>query len=945
MSATCPTTFTTMPIRVLLPLLLIFCSLWANAQIPGRVTIRGVVQDTSGAVLPGATMMLLQPRDSALVNFSRSDAEGRFEFKNVKNVPYILKVSYVSFLPFQRSLPVSAAETVDVGALKIKPIAKELLEVVIKAARAPLSIKGDTIEYNAASFKVPPGSTVEDLLRRLPGIEVDGDGNIKSQGRDVRKVLVDGKTFFGDDPKAATKNLGAETISKVQVYNDKSEQAKLTGVDDGKREKAMNLELKDEFKKGAFGKLTLAGGTQSRWAARGNYNRFNKKEQFSILGYGNNINETGVNWEDYGEFRGNNSFNREDNGDYGFNNGGGRFFFFSGGDLLNNFDGRGFTKNAGSGVNYNYTHQKAKLSTSYFYNQTRLTLDQFQNRQTFQPGGSFFTTDTLDKADFRGNHSIAARLEQMLDSNNTLIAKANVRFSNSDVRDNQAQRYLTEGNQLQNRLQINNGNDLRSFTVGSTLIFRHKFKKKGRNLAFSGGYNGSSTDGTENLSSLNRFFNAIDPNQQIRAIGQLNANANTQNQLKASALYLEPIAKKFYWETFYNFSNDSREVSRDAFNTRQNNARIDSLSVFYTNQIMYNRAGSSLRYSHAGVNVSMGLAGLRYDLAGKFAGSREGSIQDNIDRKFTAWTPNLTADIQFKNNAYLSANYNLNVQAPQLNDLQPVINNNNPFFITTGNPDLLPEKSHSVSLSFNKFDPSTFTYINLGADYNYYLSQIIYTQTIDAGFVTRTRPENIAGGNSLNTYFYAGLPIIKTKITANLNGSLGIGNSPTFINGVRNETDNRNYALGASLSITPNEKMIFSAGGRLNFTDIEYSIEKRQNQRIQNHSLDASVKWNFAKKLFFESNLDYNTYRNNRFGFNQSIPIFNCSVRRLLLKDNKLELRLAAFDLFNQRRSIVQQGSQNFISQQTALTLARYFMLSVSYNVRGNSDKLKKDGW
>lgn len=934
-----------MPTRLLLPLLLLFYCGWAAAQNPNRVTITGVVQDTSGAIMPGATMMLLQPRDSALVNFSRSDASGRFEFKNVRNVPYILKISYVSFLPFQRVLPVSTTELADVGVLKIKPIAKELLEVVIKAARAPLSIKGDTIEYNAASFKVPPGSTVEDLLRRLPGIEVDGDGNIKSQGRDVRKVLVDGKTFFGDDPKAATKNLGAETISKVQVYNDKSEQAKLTGVDDGKREKAMNLELKDEFKKGAFGKITLAGGTQSRWAARGNYNRFNKKEQFSVLGYGNNINETGVNWEDYGEFKGNNSFNREDNGDFGFNNGGGRFFFFSGGDLLNNFDGRGFTKNAGSGVNYNYTHQKTKLSTSYFYNQTRLALDQFENRQVFQAGGSFFTTDTLNRSDFRGNHSIAARLEQMLDSNNTLIAKGNLRFSNSNVRDNQAQRYLAENNALQNRLQIGNGNDLRSFTLSSAVIYRHKFKKKGRNLAFSGGYNASSSDGTENLSSLTRFFNAVDPNQQIRAIGQLNANANVQNQLKASALYLEPLAKKFYWETFYNFSNDSREVNRDAFDTRQGNTRLDSLSVFYTNQIVYNRLGSSLRYSHAGVNVSMGLAGLRYDLAGRFAGSREGRIQDDIDRNFTALTPNLTADVQFKNNAYMSANYNLNVQAPQLNDLQPVINNNNPFFITTGNPDLLPEKSHSLNLSFNKFDPSTFRYINLGADYNYYLSQIIYTQTIDARFVTRTRPENIAGGNSFNPYFYAGLPIVKTKITANLNGSLGLSNSPTFINGVRNETDNRSYAIGAGFNITPAEKIIINLSGRLNFSTIEYSIEKQQNQQIRNNSLDASVKWNFAKKLFFESNLDYNTYRNDRFNFNQRIPILNCSIRRLLLKDNKLELRLAAFDLFNQRRNIVQQGSLNFISQQTALTLARYLMLSVSYNVRGYSDKLKKNGW
>src|SRR5690606_34210182 len=242
---------------------------------------------------------------------------------------------------------------------------------------------------------VPPGSTVEDLLRRLPGIEVDADGNIKAQGKDVKRVYVDGKTFFGDDPKAATKNLGAETLSKVQVYNEQSEQAKLTGVDDGKKEKAMNLELKDEYKKGSFGKITGAAGTDDRWAARGNYNRFNQKEQISFIGYGNNINQTGVNWEDYGEFKGQSTFSDFDNGDFGFNNGGGRYFVFGGDDSpLNNFDGRGFTENYGGGANYNFDNKKAKFNASYFYNQTELQLDQFTERQTFAEGTSFFNSDT-----------------------------------------------------------------------------------------------------------------------------------------------------------------------------------------------------------------------------------------------------------------------------------------------------------------------------------------------------------------------------------------------------------------------------------------------------------------------------------------------------------------------------------------------------------------------
>ena len=198
---------------------LLLLSLSLSAQTPGRVTIKGVVADTTGELTAFATVMLLNAKDSTLINFTRSGNEGEFSFKNIKNTPYLLKVSFVGHLPLQKYLPASPTEINDVGTLLIKPITSELLEVVVRAAKSTLSIRGDTIEYDASSFKVPPGSTVEDLLRRLPGIDVDADGNIKAQGRDVKRVYVDGKTFFGDDPKAATKNLGAETISKVQVYN------------------------------------------------------------------------------------------------------------------------------------------------------------------------------------------------------------------------------------------------------------------------------------------------------------------------------------------------------------------------------------------------------------------------------------------------------------------------------------------------------------------------------------------------------------------------------------------------------------------------------------------------------------------------------------------------------------------------------------------------------
>jgi Outer membrane protein beta-barrel family len=932
--------------KVSIFLFFLFFCVTAFAQNPARVTIKGIIKDTSSNVMGGATVMLLTPKDSALINFSRANDKGVFEFKNVKNSNYILKVSYVGYLPYQQILAPSSTEISDLGNVGIKPISKELLEVVVRTARAPLTIKGDTIEYDARSFKVPAGSSVEDLLRRLPGMEIDAQGNIKAQGKDVKKVLVDGKTFFGDDPKAATKNLGAETISKVQVFNDKSEQAKLTGVDDGKKEKAINLELKEEYKKGAFGKITGAVGTDSRMALRGNYNRFNKTSQFSVLGYGNNINETGVSWGDYGEFKGNNAFNNNDNGDFGFGSGN-RYYYSSNDGIMNNFDGRGFTNNAGSGVNYNFDNKKTKFNSSYFYNQTRLFLDQYQNKKTFLPDGAFLTTDTSSKNNFRGNHSIGTRFERMIDSSNTLIVKVNMKAGMKNDVNTMFQRNLTEGGDLRTRSDITNRNDFDNFSLNTNSIFRHKFKKKGRSFALSLGYNINNSNGTENLNSDNLIRDAVTFKEQVKIFRQINDNLNRQNMVKGGAMFLEPLSKKFYWETFYNFSSDNRSVSREAHDNLREKKRFDSLSTYFENNISYNRVGTSFRYSHAGINISLGAAGLQYGLEAKQFPQKGGQLTKTISKNYPAFVPNFDASIELKNNLYFNMGYSMEVTAPDIADLQPIINNNNPFFISTGNPDLNPEKSHSVNLSMYKFDPATFLNINIWGNYSYYLSQVVYNQTIDAKtFIVNTRPENLSGGQNLSLGSYFSFPIVKTKLTLNLNPYIRMSNNPTYINGTLNEGNNKNYDLNFGLSFTPSEKLIIGMNGGLGINNIKFSLSEAQNQNIRNNSFDASVKWNFIKKTFLETNLDYKYYRNERFGFEQDIPIFNCSVRRLFMKENKIEVRLAAFDIFNKRQNIVQSGFQNTVSSQRALTLARYFMLSVTYNLKGHESKLKKnEGW
>ena len=848
-------------------------------------------------------------------------------------------ISHISYMPYQRFMSVSETELFDIGKIKLKMISKQLMEVVIKAARAPLKFRGDTVEYDASSFKVPPGSTVEDLLRRLPGIEVDVDGNIKSQGKDVKRVYVEGKSFFGDDPKSATKNLGAETISKVQVYDDKSEQSKLTGIDDGvKGDKAMNLSLKDEFKKGAFGKLSIAGGDQQRWASRGNYNRFNKTQQLSFIGFGNNINQTGVNWDDISEFRGQNNFAEYDNGDFGF----GRTYYYNNDDIENSFDGRGFTKNYGAGVNYNFDNTKTKLSASYVYNQTNRTLDQTAKKETFLQNSSFKNVDTTHGMDFRGIHSFGIRMEKNLDSTNVLIAKANVKYTSSTDNNVLNSIYTDAVNIVTRSLDTKNDNSLDSWNITSAAIFRHRFKKKGNNFAWSAGFNNSKNNGLDNPYSLNKFYEATTFSEQMRSLSSINNNSTTQ--FKSSMLLTETLSKIVHWETFYNFNATNNIQDRSTDNVLLQNTRVDSLSAKYTNHVLYNRIGTSLRYSNNGFNGTIGIAVQQLQLNGNNETQNAlPDFQSVIKKTYSNLIPNVSVSYDITKSSWLSFRYLFGVSEPTADQLMPINNISNPAYKIEGNPDLQPQRSHTFDMTFYSSNAASMTTFYTGINYQKFDTQIVYNQNIsmveNVGMQTITKPINVKGGDTYSIYSQLGFPIIKTKLSTYISGVFNLNSSPIFVNDVENITRNKNYNINTSLNLTTSPKLIFGIYLSVNFNNITYSFRKDLNQKVRNYLATYSTKWQFAAKTFLESNLSYTAYKNAVFGLDQSVPLLNASIRQLFGKKNKIETRLAVFDIFNRNKYIRQGGTQNFFSQTTANTLARYFMLTLSYNIKGFDTK------
>ncbi|HND88120.1 MAG TPA: TonB-dependent receptor, partial [Saprospiraceae bacterium] len=657
-----------------------------------------------------------------------------------------------------------------------------------------------------------------------------------------------------------------------------------------------------------------------------------------------NINQTGVNWEDYGEFKGQNTFN-DDNADFGFSSGV-RYYMFGGDDSdipFNNFDGRGFTRNFGGGSNLNYDHKKTKLNASYFYNETRLNLDQSSLRQNFTGAeNSFFNTDTTQEGNFRSAHNINSRWEQNLDSNNVLILKASSRIGSSSVHNRLSQVFSNSESLRLSRLSLDNSADLNTWRLMGTAIFRHRFAKKGRSFAVSAGYNGNQSDGAEHISSLNESF--LPPLSPL-PVRQRNDNGGNTDQWKSSLLYTEPLSKQFFWEAFYNFSQTANNVNRQVADLSASGIRVDSLSRFFDNRISYNRLGSTVRYSRNALNVGVGMAAQQIGLHGDYAVA-EGAPQlaAPFDRRYTNYTPNVQIGYETHNHIWLSGEYAYNVEAPQLTDLQPVPNINNPAFRTEGNPDLNPARSHSISANVNYWNPSNFSNVGIGTDYSVYDEQIVYNQII-SGTLTTTRPVNTSGGSRFNAYLWSNFPLVKTKLTMNLSGNTNINNTPAFVDSRPNDTRSTGFNVRLGFNITPNPKLIMDIGSNVGFSYVRYSIASTQNQNIQNHSLHTSLKWQFASKTFLESNFDYNTFRNDRFGFKQNIPIWNASVRRLVGKKNRLELRLAAFDLLNRRQSVTQTGTQNFVVRNIATTLARYYMLSATYNLKGYENKIKKNDW
>jgi outer membrane receptor protein involved in Fe transport len=901
--------------------------LCATMGLSQKFSIKGQVADSSSSALPSSTVMLLSQKDSTLVNFSVSDRNGFFEIKNINTGEYFLKVTFVGYATYQKNVsPKGAAGAIDVGQIKMFPQDKQLDELVIKGEKAPVTVKRDTIEFNAGSFKTKANATVEDLLKKLPGVEVETDGTVRAQGEQVQRVTVDGREFFGRDPKLATRNLPADAIDKVQVFDKKSDQAVFTGIDDGQKEKTINLELKEEKRNGAFGNIMAGYGNNDRYQAKANINRFGKGKQLSFLGMGNNINEQGFSFSDFMNFTG---------GSQQMMGGGGAVRIQLDGNNTNgvpiNFGGRqnGIMTNYAGGVNFNRDlSKKTQLTSSYFYNRIDQDIRQLTDRINYLPNQpSYNFNQNSLQTNTNDNHRVNLTLDHKIDSANSIKFTNNLTYSQSDQRSNTSSKTFANNNTIQNESARTNNTDQTATDLNSSLLFRHRFPKKGRTFSTNLTLGISQTDSKGNLLSDNQYYGS---NPRTENLTQRNVQANASQSYGGTLTYTEPLGGRKYLEGSYAYRTNLNQVDRKVFDEKAGGEiKNDQLSSRYHSDYVYNRPSINFRMNRQKCNFAVGASYQTTRLKGEVT-----QLNDiiNIDRTFENLLPVARFNYDFTNFKHLRLDYETSMQEPSIQQLQPVLNNSDPLNISIGNPNLRPGYSHNISANFTTFSPSKF--INLFAFVTavYTTNAIATSQSVDpTNFVRTSKPVNVKDNLQLNGNFSVGFPVKK------INSRFSIGPTASYTSGINllNDQENRTkqQTLGGTVryNYTFKEILLIDLSANLSRQQTEYDFNQQQNQAYFNKTYTAEVNLTFLKNYQLNSSYNYYAYNSETTNFNQTIPILNLGLSRFLLKNNVGELKVGVNNLLDQSLSVNQTATANYLQQTTSNNLGRYFMISFTY--------------
>lgn len=911
-------------------LLVVCCILSSIAWAQKNGLVRGTAVDTLlQQPVVSATVTLLLKKDSSLVAFTMTDSKGRFEMTGLANGDYRLLITHVNYHNTSQPFTLNDAhKQADLGKLVMNDVTRVLGEVVVTAEAPPVTLIDDTVQYNAGSFKTIPNATVEQLLKKMPGLKIEKDGTVKAQGQEVKRVLVDGKEFFGSDPKIATRNLPADAVDKVQVYDKMSDQAQLTGFDDGNSEKTINLKLKKDKKKGMFGKVTAGGGTNDHYEGRFNVNSFKGARQFSVIGMGNNTNSQGFSFMDMLNFNGGMSSMQ--------GGGGGLQIDIKGDGPANSANNSNGIRNIwGGGFNYNnLIGNKTQFTSNYFYNGYNPNTESHVHRQYFLPDSSYYYNQNSLVKNVNNSHQLNLSADIQLDSFNSIKISPSLGYqrSNSVTRSDYSMLSLAQTPGTSG--SSDNGTNSHGYNFRNDLLFRRRFRRAGRTLSLSLQNKLNASDGDGSLLSNNTYRNTMGMVTRMDSIQQHNSNSSDLNSYTARLVYTEPVFKRSLLEFSVAKSNSRSTAGKTTYDYNGFSGKFDKLNERYSNNY-----DNSYGYNSAGIRWRMQLrkfsaaAGVNWQQA-KLEGNTMVLGKDStLNKTFYNLLPNARLQYNFTKFRSLRLNYTTSTNQPTVSQLQPVPDNSDPLNIKAGNADLKQELIHAVQLHFFSVNPfrnrNVFAFFNVRRTDN----KIVDADMIDSVGVKTTRPVNVNGAYDISGSVNAGLPLHIWKGTVNLGANGSYTKNKTFINGAENLISTWNIGPDVRLDIDVTEKLELSLSAGINYYKTQYGLQASLNTAYLNQEYGTELNWQLPRSFYFNTAFTYTINSQRANGFNTRVPLWNAFISKQFLPFNRGELRLSVFDLLKQNIGVSRSTSQNYIEDKRVKNLQRFFQLSFTYNL------------
>ena len=905
----------------------IFAILFSFSLVAQSGAVKGKLVDTTGLELSSATISVLLKKDTSLVSYTLSDSKGYFEIKNLSYTDYVVFISYTGYEVYTGSFSVSANNRLsDIGLIMLWPEYKLLSRVIV--AESPVRMNGDTISFKANAFNSKPNATLEEVLKKIPGIQVQKDGTVKAMGEQVQKVYVDGKEFFGNDPKIATKNLTADMVDQIQVFDDMSEQARFTKIDDGSKTKSINIKLKKDKRKGDFGRLTAGMGTDSRYEGNFSLNHFRGNQRISLVGSANNTNKL------------NYSFN-----DFSGGQGGGSQFSGGGsgnGGMINASGGSqgGISRPVSVGLNFNDTWgPKLDFRGSYFFSDNSSILEQHKFRR------NRFPADSSSEVNSYGNilnsnrtHRVNLRGEYMIDTLNSLLYTVNVgkqQFEGSTIDTS-----LTYSSGIEKYLAVKSNtarNDSRDgINYSGELLYRRKFKRAGR--TFTLGWRNTKGDNESNNSNRSPIT-TYDRNGNIVSEADLDQQAfyeseNANNTISAS--YTEPIGNNKLFEINYAYSGSSNISDKKSYDFNTGSGKYDLLNAQQTNYFDYDnsssRAGINFRHKVNKVSYQLGMGVQASKLANRSIMAANGK-DTTVRQRFTNLFPTANIAYAITKSKNIRINYRGRTNAPSVTQLQDVPDVSNPLVIRTGNPSLKQEFVNNINISYNAFAFESQRFLSLSLNATYAGNKIVNSIDSINAVTIIYKPENMNGSFSGSGMASLNFPVKKMKgLNVNITNMMYLSRDANLVFKKKNFTTIFQVNQSAGLNYGK-DKYDLSFSTAFVYNTVAYNFEGTNNTNYFNHAYSLDFTYRFKNRLFFLTDFDYYISSGRTAGYNQDALLWNMSLAKKFFSVNTVEVKLTVYDILKQNNGINRLIGENYFEDIRANVVPRFFMLTVGYNL------------